>query len=61
MLNRGYKIAVADIFLQHKSSRASNGNINILVPKWQEKGFTFPITVDQFKFDVKDVGVEVEI
>lgn len=63
-LQRGFKIAVADILTFHHSRR--NTNIN---PQWEasklefNKKYThigFPIDVDKFKFDESEV-VDVEI
>jgi len=61
VLERGYKLAVADILLQHRSSRENNGNVQTLHKKWTEKGYSWPLTINQFKSRVDDVGVEVEI
>jgi len=61
VLDRGYKLAVADVLLQHRSSRENNANIQLLNQKWTEKGFKFPLTVDQFSVTAEDSGVEVEI
>lgn len=63
VLERGYKLAVADILLLHKSIREGNTNIGLLTSKWKEKGKTFPLTTDQFTFkEIKqEQVVEVEI
>lgn len=54
-LSMGYKIAVADILLFHKSrglgalTESWKKNQTIMVNKWKNKGFKFPIVRNDFK------------
>lgn len=71
VLERGYKLAVADILIQHKSM--GKGSMNepwhiaksLFINKWTNKGYKFPITADQFKVnedtEISDNIVEIEI
>jgi len=68
VLERGYKIAVADIILLHKSSgigsMAEPWKINKekLIKKWTDKGLKLPITKNDFKLkqNVNNI-IEIEI
>ena len=62
VLNMGYKLAVVDILVQHKSSRENNVNHEYIKQKWEEKGKTFPLTVDQFNANIEEAEfVEIDI
>lgn len=53
--DKGYKVAVADILLQHKSEgRGMLGDgwkksLPKFIKKWSDKGYKFPITTNNFK------------
>ena len=49
ILDRGYKIAIADILIHHESEREGNFNIDYFKYKYESMGYKFPITLDQFK------------
>lgn len=60
VLDRGYKVAIADILLQHKSIREGNWEAKYVVDKYKNMGYSFPITVDQFKLDQLE-GVSISL
>ncbi|MEM4261035.1 MAG: glycosyltransferase [Candidatus Woesearchaeota archaeon] len=67
-LERGYKIAVADILLFHKSSGMGSMteswkvNKDKLIKKWTDKGYKFPIVRNDFKIKENQNNiVEIEI
>jgi hypothetical protein len=59
VLERGYKVAVADILMKHQSERENNLGLKVFQNKYIEKGFRFPLTLDQFVKE--DAGVEVQL
>lgn len=61
VLERGFKLSVADIILEHESKREGNVGIDLLISKYKERGYSFPITQDQFKNLNSINGVEVSL
>jgi len=68
-LERGYKVAVADILVYHQSEGKGVFHENwksskeIFLNKWKSKGYTFPLDQSQFhmKPEVKSTLMEIEI
>jgi hypothetical protein len=52
ILEMGYKVAVADVLIEHASEGPLNEQWEItrkdFVNKWKDKGYIFPVTVQQF-------------
>ena len=68
ILERGYKIAIADIWLLHKSSGMGSMaepwkiNRDKFIKKWTDKGYKLPITKNDFKTKkITNNIVEIEI
>lgn len=64
VLEKGFKVGVADILVQHRSVGDVSGkaswtqNKDTMIAKWKEKGMTFPLTQKQFLNDnIKTVEV----
>ena len=55
VLERKYKVAVADILVLHRSvglgslSKEWKSNKDLFVKKWKEKGYTFPLIPESFR------------
>jgi len=60
VLERGFKVAVADILLLHKSQREEESNLDLFNSKYIERGYKIPLTIDQFKKD-QLIGVDISL
>jgi len=68
ILEKGYKIGIIDMLLQHKSEGggilAEQWKVSreLFIAKWKQKGKSFPITLEQFKlkdFTVKEAELSL--
>lgn len=61
VLERGYKLGVIDIFLKHNSDREGLNGKDFLISKYKEKGYNFPLSLDQFTNLNEIQGVDISL